>query len=480
MTPLELFISLLFVGLCLATYWLFQQKVKNFESLKLDLNEKRMLLERDLALSTQKAESLQQQMLQKEVLFQTQTDTTLKRQDAEKDLLKKEFTSEKSKLLDELGTERQKISELEKRLENALVTFKNQEEKLIHQSKDLEQLQQKFKIEFENIANKLLEEKSIKFTEQNKNNLDAILNPLKERIKDFEEKVDKTYKAESNERVSLKTQIENLTQLNQQLNEGAANLTKALKGENKTQGNWGEMILEKILEYSGLTKGIEYETQVTYKNQSNERVIPDVIINLPDKKHLIIDAKVSLLAYNQIVNAASEEEAKQFKTAHIASIKNHIKNLSDKKYETLDALNAPDFVLLFLPIESSFAMAVQADNDLFEYAWERRIVLVSPSTLLATLRTIAATWKQEKQTKNALEIAKEAGNMLDKFTNFVGDLTEIGKQIDKSKQSYEEAYKKLATGKGNLINRAKRIQELGAKSDKIKLIDDGEDENTIL
>ncbi len=477
MTPLEIFALLLFISFCLLGYLLFQKKLKSFENQQQELIEKRIQLEKELAINIEKAESLQQQLLQKDSLFKSQTENSLQRHDIEKEVLKKEFISEKSQLHDELALERQKVNQLEKRLENALVSFKNQEEKLVNQSKDLEQLQQKFKIEFENIANKLLEEKSIKFTEQNKNNLDAILNPLKERIKDFEEKVDKTYKAESNERVSLKTQIEHLTQLNQKLNGEAANLTKALKGENKTQGNWGEMILEKILEYSGLTKGIEYTKEIQHTNENDEKVKPDFIIHLPDEKFLIIDSKVSLLAYSNYVAAENEVDSHLYLQEHLKSIKSHIKILSDKKYESIHGNASPDFVLLFIPIESSFSTAIREDQELFSYAWDKRIVIVSPSTLLATLRTIAATWKQEKQTKNALEIAKEAGSMLDKFVGFIEDLEEIGKHLDKSKLSYEAAYKKLSTGRGNLINRAKSIQELGAKSDKLKLIDDTEDEN---
>ncbi len=476
MTTLDLILLILLIAIVLIAYFLLTKRQKDFQIRIAETQNEKNKIEKDLAIFQEKTKNLDAQITSSEKAYKEQSQLLFQRNDLEKGNLKTEFQSEKNKWLEELSTERQKNGELEKRLENALVTFKNQEEKLLNQTKEVEQLQQKFKTEFENIANKLLEEKSLKFTEQNKFNIDQILNPLKERIKDFEDKVDKTYKAESNERVSLKTQIENLTALNQQLNEGAANLTKALKGDNKAQGNWGEVILEKVLEFSGLKKDIEYVIQSTHSNQDGEKIRPDVIINLPDKKHLIIDSKVSLTAYNNLVSADTEEAALGFRNLHIASIKSHIKLLSEKKYETAELLNSPDFVLLFLPIESSFALAIQADNDLFEYAWDKKIVLVSPSTLLATLRTIAATWKQETQTKNALEIAKEASNMLDKLASFINDLEDIGKYIDKSKESYEEAFKKLKSGKGNLINRGNKLLELGAKSDKFKQLDIQDDE----
>jgi DNA recombination protein RmuC len=478
MSTLEIIFLFLFIATIILAYILFTNKKKWWESEQVKLQDLNTQSQKELAVHQEKTKSLENQIAAKEIAQKEQIQLFLQRSDLEKENLKTDFQIEKTKLLEELIQERSKISDLERRLENAIVTFKNQEEKLVNQTKDIEQLQQKFKTEFENIANKLLDEKSLKFTEQNKTNIDIILNPLKERIKDFEDKVDKTYKAESNERASLKTQIENLTTLNQKLNEGAINLTKALTGDNKAQGNWGEVILEKVLEFSGLTKDKEYVVQATHSNQDGDKIRPDVIINLPDSKHLIIDSKVSLVAYNNLIAAETEEEKVIHKNLHIVSIKSHIKLLSEKKYETAELLNSPDFVLLFLPIESSFALAIQADDDLFNYAWERKIVLVSPSTLLATLRTIAATWKQEKQTKNALEIAKEAGNMLDKFVNFVNDIEDIGKQIDKSKLSYEEAHNKLVSGKGNLINRAKKIQELGAKSDKIKQLDLTGDEDS--
>lgn len=343
---------------------------------------------------------------------------------------------------------------------------KGLEEKLNSQKGEMDNLQKTFTTEFENLANKILEDKSKKFTEQNKTNLDAILNPLKENITRFEKKVDETYKAEASERNSLKGEIKALVTLNKQISEEANNLAKALKGDTKKQGNWGEIILEKVLERSGLQKGAEYEMQVSLTGDDSKRVQPDAVIYLPDKKHIIIDAKVSLVAYESFVNAQTDEDREKNLQAHVISVKNHIKGLSEKNYQTLGALNTPDFVLLFMPIESSFSLAVQTDNELFNYAWDRKIVIVSPSTLLATLRTIASIWKQERQTRNALEIAEEGGKLYDKFVLFVEDLIGIGKKMDETKNIYTEAMKKLKDGSGNLVRRAEKMKTLGAKTTK--------------
>lgn len=390
--------------------------------------------------------------------------------ETEKLLFKKDVehaVSEKNTLVNDLNAEREKLSAANTRLAKAEEAFTNQNEKLKLQKAEIEDMQKKLTTEFENIANKILDEKSKKFTEQNKTNLDVILNPLKERIKDFEDKVDKTYKADSTERTTLKAEIKQLVELNKQVSDEANNLTKALKGDNKAQGNWGEVILEKILERSGLSKERgEYKTQVTLTNSQGETIKPDAIIYLPDNKHIIIDSKVSLVAYQNFVVADTDELRTQYLKEHILSLKTHIKGLSDKLYSSSDALNTPDFVLLFLPIESSFGIAVQADQELFSYAWDRKIVVVSPSTLLATLRTISSIWKQELQTKNALEIAKQSGALYDKFVAFVEDLNNIGKNIERTQVAYNDAQNKLKDGKGNLLTRAKNIEALGAKTSK--------------
>jgi DNA recombination protein RmuC len=347
-----------------------------------------------------------------------------------------EFKNQISNLSLELKEERSKLSEANQSLERSRTYYKAQEEKI---------------------------------QEQNKTNLDGILNPLKERIKDFEEKVDKAYKSESAERNTLKGTIEQLMQLNKQISIEATNLTNALKGDTKTQGNWGEFVLEKILESSGLVENENYTLQgkgMGLVDEDGNRFQPDVIINLPDEKHLIIDSKVSLVAYEKLLNSETESDRERYIKEHVSSIRAHIQGLSNKKYQSLYGINSPDFVLLFIPIESSFSMASQYDKELFEFAWSKRIVLVSPSTLLATLKTVASVWNQEKQTKNAIDIANKAGLLYDKFHGFVEDLKKIGLNIDRAKESYDQAYNKLHEGKGSLTSRVESLKKLGAKTQK--------------
>ncbi|MES2620538.1 MAG: DNA recombination protein RmuC [Bacteroidota bacterium] len=365
-----------------------------------------------------------------------------------------------------LQEERRKADLLNSSLASAKTENINFKEKLTEQKSELEQLNQKFTKEFENLANRILDEKSQKFTEQNRSNLDVILNPFKEKLKDFEQKVDQAYKAESAERITLKTEIKNLVELNKQISEEANNLATALKGDNKQQGNWGEMVLEKILERSGLKEGQEYKMEYATTNSDNERIRPDAVIFLPDNKHVIVDSKVSLLAYTACVNATDEDDRMRFLKAHIESLRSHVRLLSDKKYQSAVGLESPDFVLLFVPIESSFSLAVQGDAELFNFAWDKKIVIVSPSTLLATLRTIASIWKQERQTRNAIEIAEEGGKLYDKFVSFVEDLIKVGNGIKKTQSDYEDAMKKLHEGTGNLVRRAEKMKELGAKTTK--------------
>ena len=321
-------------------------------------------------------------------------------------------------------------------------------------------------MEFENLSSKILEEKSLKFVEQNRTNLDVILTPLREKIKDFEQKVEQSYKIESAERHTLKGEIKNLIELNKQISDEANNLARALKGDTKKQGNWGEVILERILERSGLVKGSEYEVQYNTTNEEGRRIQPDIIINLPDNKHIVIDSKVSLVAYDAMVNASTDEDREKYLRDHILSVRSHIKGLSEKNYQTSIGINTPDFVLLFMPIESSFGLAVQADNELFTFAWDRKIVIVSPSTLLATMKTISSIWKQERQTRNAIEIARQGGALYDKFKNFVDDLIEVGTKMNGAKKSYEDAMNKLSSGSGNLVKRVEDLKKLGAKSTK--------------
>jgi len=293
-----------------------------------------------------------------------------------------------------------------------------------------------------------------------------LLNPLKANIKAFEEKVDKVYNMEAAERNTLKGVITQLMELNRTISNEAQNLTKALKGDNKKQGNWGEVILEKVLERSGLVKDREYRLQASVTDAEGNRLQPDAIIDLPDDKHLIIDSKVSLIAYERLVNAETDEDRKVFSKAHLESIRGHVLNLSSKNYHDLHQINSPDFVLLFVPIESSFSFAVQIDAELFSDAWDKRVVIVSPSTLLATLRTIASMWKQERQNRNVLEIARLSGAMYDKFVGFIGDMEGIGKNIKLSQNAYDNAFSKLVDGNGSLTKTTEKIKTLGAKANK--------------
>ncbi|GAA4337619.1 DNA recombination protein RmuC [Mucilaginibacter gynuensis] len=385
---------------------------------------------------------------------------------AERDKADRNLHNERIRLEDMINSLNQELLTEKNRIAKAEETFKAQRERLTDQEKSIQEIQQKFQLEFQNVANKILDEKSQKFVETNRTNLDILLNPLKENIKAFEDKVEKVYKAESDERNVLRGEITKLMDLNKLISTEAQNLTKALKGDNKRQGNWGEVILERVLERSGLVKDQEYRIQASMNGLDNTRYQPDVVIDLPDDKHLIIDSKVSLIAYERLVNCETEEERRLFSKAHVESIRGHVNNLSSKNYHDLYQVNSPDFVLLFIPIESSFSFAVQIDAELFSDAWDKRVVIVSPSTLLATLRTIASMWKQERQNRNVLEIARLSGEMYDKFVGFITDMESIGKNIKQSHDAYDKALNKLTDGRGNLTITAEKIKKLGAKANK--------------
>lgn len=391
---------------------------------------------------------------------------------SEQDLFSINFLKEENqKLQQELMQVRANYINENNRATRAEENLKAQREISQKQQQNLEELQQKFTLEFSNIANKLLDEKSAKFTAQNQSNLDQILNPLKANIKSFEEKVEKVYQTEAAERSQLKGVIFQLMDQSKQIQTDANNLTKALKGDNKKQGTWGEIVLERVLETSGLVKDREYSIQKSLNSAEGARLQPDVIINLPDEKNLIVDAKISLVAYERMVSAEDEEEKLIYLKQHLLSIKNHIDGLSAKNYQHLYAINSPDFVLLFLPIEASFSVTVQADTELFNYAWNKKVVLVSPTTLLATLRTIASIWKVDRQNKNVFEIAEEAGALYDKFVGFLNDMEKIGKHIEQTQKAHDDAFKKLQYGSGNLIGKVEKIKKLGAKTKSNKHID---------
>ena len=385
------------------------------------------------------------------------------KQDVEAEILK----SELQKTETELKAERDKNTNSQSEISRLDTINLNLREKLNDQKKELEELQLKFTDAFKNLANEILEEKTKKFTEQNKTNLDELLNPLKEKIKDFEQKVEHTDEKNRLSNASLIEQIKGLKDLNKKISDDANNLTKALKGDVKMQGNWGEVILERILEESGLRKGIEYEAQAKgmgLKSEEGSTSKPDFVIKLPENKHVIVDSKVSLVHYERMVSSETEEQRVGYLKALNTSVKTHIDGLHKKHYQDLKGLNSPDFVMMFIPIEGVFAVVMQHDNTIFQYAYNKQIVIISPSTLLATLRTIAFIWRQENQTKNALEIARQGGALLDKFNGFIDDLEKIDVNLKRTQGAYDEAVKKLSTGSGNLISRAKRIEALGAKA----------------
>lgn len=366
----------------------------------------------------------------------------------------------------ELNEEREKKMTISTQLAEVKANHDNVQQRLAEQKNELQLLQEKFTKEFENLANKILEEKSQKFTEQNKINIDQILKPLGEKIKDFEKKVQDNYDAENKEKASLKTEIQRLYELNQKMTTDAQNLTRALKGDNKAQGNWGEFILETILEKSGLNKDREYSIQPSFTTEDGRRLQPDVIINLPEGKSLIIDSKVSLTGYEKYYTAEDDTERQVALREHLLSVRTHIKGLSEKKYQNLYQLKSLDFVLLFIPIEPAFALSVQQDAQLFHDAFEKNIVIVSPSTLLATLRTVSSIWRQENHNRNAVEIARKAGDLYDKFDGFVKDMIGLGTKLDQSKKDYESAMNKLSTGKGNIVKRVQELKDMGAIASK--------------
>jgi DNA recombination protein RmuC len=364
-----------------------------------------------------------------------------------------------------IADERLKVFDANQRLSGLLADHRNVQEKLIEQKGELEKLNEKFAIQFKNLANDIFEEKSRKFTEQNRSNLFDILKPLGERIVAFEKKVEETHKDSISRNAALREQLENLQRLNVQMTREAENLTKALRGDTKTQGAWGELILESILEKSGLERDREYVIQESFTTDDG-RLRPDVIIRLPENKHVVIDSKVSLTAYNNFVNADSEEDKRMALKGHLASIRQHLKLLGDKSYQKNTSNSSLDFVMMFIPIEPAYILAIQSDQKLYEEALEKRIVFVSPTLLIPSLQLIKNTWKQEYQNRHVLDIAHKAGDLYDKFVGFSEDLIMLGSHIDKSKHFYEESMKKLSVGNGNLVRRVEDLKKLGAKASK--------------
>lgn len=366
-----------------------------------------------------------------------------------------------------LEAERAKVLKLSSEISALDTVNGNLEQKLSEQKKELDELQSRFTKEFENLANKILEDKSEKFVKQNKESLDVILGPLKEKISEFEKKVGDVYKNESDERNILKGEINKLVEFNKKIGEDAENLTKALKGDIKKLGDWGEDRLEILLQKAGLKKDIHYRKQESHHDDEGVLKRLDIIINLPDNKSIIIDSKVSLVNYTNYYNSDSEADKETFLKKYLENIYSHINELSSKNYHDLYGINTPEYVLMYIPIEPAFYTAVESDKELFLWALEKKnIVIITTTTMLATLSTISFIWSQESQKRNALEIARQSGALYDKFVGFVNDFENIGDKIDSAKDSYVDAMKKLSEGSGNLIKRIENIKQLGAKSTK--------------
>jgi len=366
----------------------------------------------------------------------------------------------------ELKKEQERSFELGQKLSEKSSELRALDKRLEEKNREYDDIRKKFTTEFENIASRLLKNNSKDFAEANQQKIDEILSPLKERIEKFEKTVHDTHQYNVKEQSSLRTELKNLHELNQRMAREANNLTRALKGDVKKQGNWGELLLEKVLERSGLTKDSEYKREVSLTDSEGNNYRPDVVVYLPDEKHIIIDAKVSLTAYNNMVEAATDEERKHHLDRHTLSIRNHIKSLGEKEYHLSGQLDTPDFVLLFMPVESAFSVALQNDQELFGYAWDRKIVIVSPTTLLATLKTIASLWKQKKQTNNALKIAREGGKLYDRIAAFLTEFEKMERPIKNTEKTYYELKNKLSGSQQSLSQTAHRLKELGAKANK--------------
>lgn len=403
-----------------------------------------------ILLQRQKIASIEQIMEQKELQLLDQLEQ--QRGELQREKLEKEKIRE---LKDDLNI---KLSKKE-------VDFENLQNRHDQQKLEVEKLQEKFSKEFQLLANKILEEKSKKFTDQNQLNIKNILDPLQEKIKNFEKRIEDTNKESITRHSAMKQQLENLQLLNQQITKEASNLTKALKGDTKMQGNWGELVLERVLEKSGLKKDSEYTVQNSFSTEDGKRVLPDVIIHLPGDKKMIVDSKVSLIAFERYVNEEDEAQKPIWIKEHVNSVKKHVDQLSAKNYHSLYQVESPDFVLLFIPLEPAFAVALQEEPQLYNLAFEKNIVIVTPSTLLATLRTIDSMWQNDRQHNNAIDIAKQAGRLYDQFKNLLDDLEKVGKQLNTVQNTYSSSMTKL-TGKGNLLTRVEKLRVLGAKASK--------------
>ena len=369
----------------------------------------------------------------------------------------------------DLHEREQEVREWSSKFANAQAQLAHLTERLDNQKKEVETLQSQMQQQFELVANRLLEEKSQRFTQQNRQQMTDILAPLREKIGEFEQGMQRQFLEETRERISLKKEIENLRDLNTQLSRDANNLVSALKGDNKTQGDWGELQLERLLEYAGLQRDVHFKTQVSFANELGQQQRPDLVVLLPNEKHLIIDSKVSLVAYEQYHNAPDDVARQRSQVLHLQSIRRHISELSAKNYPSLSQLNSPDYLLMFVPIEPALSLALQVDTRLFSDALEKNIVLVSASTLMATLRTVSFIWTQEKQRQNVQEIAEQSGKLYDKLAAFVEDLRNVGARMKQAQDAHDDAMNKLSDSKkygDTVLGRAERIRNLGAKTTK--------------
>ncbi|MDD2758788.1 MAG: DNA recombination protein RmuC [Methylomonas sp.] len=381
--------------------------------------------------------------------------------------IKLAVAEERLTLLQQKEAELQNLQQqlLEVKTENADLNARQQEQHKSNAEKIrlLQEAENQLKLQFENLAHKIFEERGKQFVEHNKTSIESLMAPLKEQLGEFKNRVESVYDHETKDRISLREEIVSLRRDTQKMNQEALNLTRALKGDHKVQGNWGEMILEKVLEQSGLRKGLEYETQGSFRDENQRLFKPDVIVRLPDNKDVIIDSKVSLLAYESYCSAEDDKQRTEALKQHIEAVRNHIKGLSDKDYSALKGLRSLDFVLLFMPIEAAFMAAFQADEKLFNDAFEHKIVVVTPTTLLATLRTIQNIWRYEQQNENARLIADKAGSLYDKIRGFVEDIEKLGNQLGTVQKTYDGIVNKLTTGSGNLLRQAGALEELGVK-----------------
>jgi DNA recombination protein RmuC len=400
-------------------------------------------------------------------IAELETDLNQQTEDSQQLMLKLAVVEEKLKQQESRDIDYQQLQQqlIDSKTDNAALQTRveEQEKNTREKIKLLQDAEHQLKVQFENLAHKIFEDRSKHFTEQNKTSIEHIVSPIKQQLTDFKKRVESVYDNETKDRISLREEIVSLRRDTEKMNQEALNLTRALKGDKKIQGNWGEMILEKVLEQSGLRKDIEYQTQGAFRDEDNRLFKPDVIVRLPEDKDVVIDSKVSLLAYEEYCSAENEQDRINALKAHTKAVRDHIKGLSDKDYSGLKGLRSLDFVLLFMPIEAAFMVAFQADEKLFTEAFEHKIVVVTPTTLLATLKTIENIWRYERQNENAKMIADKAGTLYDKIRGFVEDLEKLGTQLSTVNKTYDGVMNKLTTGNGNLIRQASSFVDLGVK-----------------